>query len=118
MNAHKEQSNPKLSRKQFKAAKKQAQPSLYPQPAPSRIIFASNTAPQLKPPSQPADNQKSEQLFPAPLVRVLVRLSVHAEVNAGAPEAMQSANLIVAIPADNTVSQLLSKVEQEFALHQ
>jgi hypothetical protein len=45
MNAHKEQTNPKLSRKQFKLAKKQAHTTLEAQPAPSKIIFTSNSAP-------------------------------------------------------------------------
>jgi len=47
MNAHKEQTNPKLSRKQFKQAKKQAQLPPHAQPIPARIIFASNSAPSV-----------------------------------------------------------------------
>jgi len=56
-------------------------------------------------------------LFPTPLIRVLARLTIK-EGNPGASELKLSANLVVAVPGDSTVTQLLSKVEQEYALQQ
>lgn len=62
-------------------------------PAPKRILFQTNT-------TEPAPE--------LPLVRVLVRLSIGES----------TANLVVAVPGNATVAQLLVKVEQAYAMQQ